>query len=419
MPYFRADPLGFVQRLSRMGDVTSVHILGRRGWILSHPDHVEALLVGQHRDVIKDRMTRELATVLGDGLLVADGERWRRQRRLAAPSFTPRAVGGYAKTMAEVSLRHVAAWPAGPTDIHARFVALTRDIVLKTVFGTDTATEAAEAVEVFQTEFVRQIRTVRRVLPRWVPTRGRRRIEAAVRELDRDVARIVADRRANGLGDDLLSRLIAATDEDGKPAFSDAQLRDEVVTLYLAGHETTALALTYAAWLLARHPEASARLRDEVRALSAPPGLADLGKLPWTSAVVDETLRLYPPAWAIGREPVVPVEVGGYTIPAGDTVWAFPWAIHRDARFWPQPSAFRPERFLAQDPARHRFAFFPFGGGPRVCIGSHFARMEAVIALATVMREVHFALDGDAPLQFLAAVTLRPAAGVPLRVLRE
>lgn len=413
---FRRDPLGFAEKLRDRADITTVEVLGRRGWVVSRPDHVDALFVGNHRDLQKDQTTHALHRVLGNGLLVAEGEAWKRHRRLAAPSFTPRAIAGYADAFSRIADRHAAAWKPGVVDVHHAFVGVTRDIVLETVFGTETATEAANAVDVFQEEFIRQVRTVRRVLPEWVPTRGRMRIDAAVRDLNRDIAKIVAERRAKGLGDDLLSRLMAATDEDGRPAFDDAQLRDEVVTLYLAGHETTALALTYAAWALAQNPEAGVRVAAEVAALPGLPTLADIARLPYTSAVIDETLRLYPPAWAIGRETTSPVKLGPVEIPAGDTVWVFPWAMHRDPRWWADPLAFRPERFL-EEGARKRPGYLPFGTGPRVCIGSHFARMEAILALASVARRFRFAPVDHAPLAFLAAVTLRPARDVRLALL--
>lgn len=413
---FRRDPLGFAERLRDHADITSVGVMGRRGWVLSRPDHADALFVGNHRDVRKDQTTHALHRVLGNGLLVAEGEPWKRHRRLAAPSFTPRAIEGYAAAMSRIAERHAASWRPGVVDVHEAFVGVTRDIVLETVFGTETATEAANAVDVFQAEFIRQVRSLRRILPEWVPTRGRMRIDAAVRDLDRDVAKILADRRAKGLGDDLLSRLMAATDEDGRPAFDDAQLRDEIVTLYLAGHETTALALTYAAWALAQNPDAGARVAREVAELPGPPTLADMARIPYTAAVIDETLRLYPPAWAIGRETTSAVRIGSVEIPAGDTVWVFPWAMHRDPRWWPEPLAFRPERFL-EEGARKRPGYLPFGTGPRVCIGSHFARMEAILALATVARRFRFAPVDHAPLRFLAAVTLRPAAGVRLALI--
>lgn len=418
LPDMRADPLGVAVRLRDAGDVSTLTILGRTGWVLSHPDHVEELLVGAHRDVIKDQMTRHLTGVLGNGLLVAEGEAWRRHRRLAAPAFTPRAVEGYAAQMGEIADRHAKGWPSGVADVHALFVAMTREIVLRTVFGTDRAGQAVDAVDVLMVEFVRQIRSVRRLLPEWVPTRGRRRVAAASARLDADLMAIVAEKRAGALGDDLCSVLMAARDEDGKPAFDDRQLRDELITMYLAGHETTALALTYTAWLLAHDPEANRRVRDEAKALTGPPTAADLPKLPWCAAVIDEALRLYPPAWAIGRETTAPMAFGGFDVPTGSSVWVFPWAIHRDPRWWDDPLKFRPQRWLTPV-ERPRFAFLPFGGGPRVCIGSHFARMEAILCLAAVAKHQQFQVAHDPPLRFLASVTLRPSDPVPLRLARR
>jgi len=414
LPQLRSDVLGMSEEARDTADVVLWRVLGRRGWVISHPDLLEAVWVGHHRDLIKDRMTKELSRVLGDGLLTADGASWRAHRKHAAPAFTPRAVAGYAAVMSSVAARHADSWAAGRFDALAQFSAVTRDIVLQTVFGDAGEGHAAiAAMDVFQVEFVRQVRSIRRLLPRWVPTRGRMRIDAAVRQLDRDLAALVAARRREGLGDELLSRLMAARDDDGSPAFSDRALRDEVATLYLAGHETTALWLAYAAWRLAMHPEAAEAVRDEARAVGDAPGLEDVPRLTYTAAFLDETLRLHPPAWGIGREAIAPIPVGDYTIPTGDTVWAFPWAPHRDPRWWPEPLAFRPERFLGP-PSWPRFAFLPFGGGPRVCIGQHFARMEAVLCLAAIARRVRF--RDPAPLAYLASVTLRPVGGVPLTV---
>lgn len=414
LPQLRADVLGMSEQARDTADVVLWRVLGRRAWVISHPDLLESVWVGHHRDVIKDRMTKELSRVLGDGLLTADGASWRTHRQHAAPAFTPRAVAGYAAEMSAVAARQVDTWGTGRRDVLALFSAVTREIVLRTVFGGAGEGDAAlAAMDTFQVEFVRQVRSVRRLLPRWVPTRGRMRIDAAVRRLDRDLAALVATRRREGLGDELLSRLMAARQDDGSPAFSDRALRDELATLYLAGHETTALWLTYAAWRLAHHPDAAAAVRDEARAAGEVLGLEAVPHLRYTAAFLDETLRLHPPAWGIGREAIAPIPVGDYTIPTGDTVWAFPWALHRDPRWWPEPLAFRPERFLGP-PHWPRFAFLPFGGGPRVCIGQHFAKMEAVLALAAVARRVRF--TGAAPLTYLASVTLRPVGGVPLTV---
>ncbi|MEZ4240289.1 MAG: cytochrome P450 [Myxococcota bacterium] len=270
--------------------------------------------------------------------------------------------------------------------------------------------------------FEREQRSVWRFVPAWVPGAHRRRAAAHTEELQALVLSLVAERRQRPAGDDLLWRLLEARDEDGR-GMDDAQVRDEALTLFLAGHETTALALSYALWLLALHPEAQAAVRAEGAALGRRPGAADLGALPYTAAVVQEVLRLYPPAWGFGRETVRPVTLGGRTLPAGTHVVTMPWILHRDPRWWREPARFRPERWLpgpggapAETASLPRFAYVPFGGGPRVCIGSHFATMEAVLALSVLVAERRYrAVPGFAP-KLVPSVTLRARDGVWVRV---
>ncbi len=413
------DPLDFMTRLQReWGDVASFRVGRDHFVLLSHPDDVERLLVAEKDGLVKDRVTHKLSDVLGQGLLTSEGDTWRRQRKLAAPSFQPKQVAAYGEVMVRTTLDHLP--PVGRACVHERMGALTLDVVVRTLFGAEPSNEAervgpltAELMSTFETEN----RTVWRIVPSWVPGRHRRRVKALTRELDGLLGDLIRARRTRPAGDDLLWRLLAARDDEGT-GMSDRQLRDEALTIFLAGHETTAIALSFALWLLAAHPEELRRAHAEVDALGAEPTTADLGRLPYVGAVVKEAMRLYPPAWAMGREAVAPLVIRGHAIEPGRQVAVSPWVLHHDPRWWIEPERFRPDRWsTGETTSLPRFAFLPFGGGPRVCIGNHFATMEAVLVLATILRHRSVARTGDPDPRLLAAVTLRPRDGMPLRFL--
>jgi cytochrome P450 len=421
---WRRDPLGFFAALAREhGDLVWLRLA--RLWLVSDPALVEQILVQQRDEFVKDRVTASLSSLLGNGLLTAEGETWRRDRKLCAPSFQPRHLAVYGDTMVDAAMQHLPA--PGERDVTEDMAALALDVVLRTLFGTDAADQeragrVGQVLGELMAVFVREQRTLWRFAPAWVPGAHRKLARTHTAELHALVLQLVEERRRRPPGDDLLSRLLEARDEDGA-GMDDAQIRDQAVTLFLAGHETTALALSYALYLLARHPDAQDAVRDEVSALGRLPGAADLAALPWTAAVVQETLRLYPPAWAFGREPVRDVTLGGQRIAAGEHVIAMPWILHRDPRWWHLPERFRPERWRPgadgappEVAGLPRFAYAPFGGGPRVCIGNHFATMEAILALAALVRHRRFRpVPGFAP-DLVPAVTLRARSGVLVRV---
>lgn len=414
----RGDPLGFFTRVARdYGRVARFRVGTTDIWLLSHPSDIEELLVGHRDQTIKDRSTRALSPVLGQGLLTSEGATWKRHRKLAAPSFQPRHLAVYADTMVDAALRHLP--PPGAGDVHDVTTRLTLDIVVRTLFGGDPGSAADRVGPVLgglMDAFEREQRTLWRLVPPWVPGPHRRRVREGTVELDALILALVRARRSLPAGDDLLSRLLEARDEDGR-GMDDQQVRDEALTLFLAGHETTSIALTHALWLLARHPVVQERVRAEVLALDGEPSFATLPRLIETRAVVQEVLRLYPPAWAFGREPVVPISIGGHRIPAGVQVVVSPWVVHHDRQWWTAPEQFRPERW-ATDAVREmpRFAYFPFGGGPRVCVGNHFATMETTLVLATWLRHRTFEpVSGFVP-ELIPAVTLRPRNGMQLRV---
>jgi cytochrome P450 len=418
------DPLAFVTQVSREhGGIACYYMGTARNWLVTDPAGIEAVLV-QHKDLMhKDVITNGLSRMLGQGLVTSENPLWKQQRKLAAPSFQPRHLAAYGQAMVQAAQRNRATLAPGPRDVHADMTAITLEIVLRTLFGSETAAgeKVAETVEIFMAAFEHEVRSVQRLLPAWVPTPGRARIARCRSEIVARLDAVVAARRAAGEeGDDLLGRLLAARDED-QNGMSDEQLRDEMVTLFLAGHETTALNLSFALWLLAQHPEIQAELAEERRVALAgrAAGPGDLGKLVLHDAVIQEAMRLYPPAWMMGRTPTAPVEILGHRVLPGEQILLPQWVVHRDPKFWPEPERFLPSRWLGDpSPASKlpRFAYFPFGGGPRVCIGNHFAKLEAVLVLATWLEGRVLGPAPGATLELMPAVTLRPRTGVQVQI---
>lgn len=418
---FARDPLGFLSRMAATyGDIVEYRFAGRRVVQLNHPDAVESLLVGENRHLIKDEVTRGLSMMLGQGLVTSEGAHWKRQRKLAAPSFTRRHVDGYGDAMARLTEDWVRSLPTDrPIDVHHAALELTRDIVLVCLFGTRPGPDQdiAGAIEVFMAEFQTEAQGWRRALPKAVWTPGRARVARARAEIDAVVAGFVAEARARGEGDDVICRLLAARDDDGAP-MDAGQLRDEVVTFFTAGHETTAIALTHLLDQLGRHAPVRARLEAEVEAVlgGRRPTVADLAELPYVEAVVKEVLRLLPPVWAMGREATAEVEVEGYRFEAGTQFFMAQWVVQHDPRWFPSPWAFQPERWLTSDVKLPKLAWSPFGGGARICIGNHFALLELQLALAVIAQSARFRLVDWRPLRLEPTVTLRPRDPVPMWV---
>lgn len=420
------DPVAFADEMASFGPISHTRVGNRHLWFVSDSELIEATLVGLHRELHKDEVTRRLAEIIGNGLVTSEDELWKRQRRLAAPSFTRAHIATYAGTMVECAREYADALEDGvATDVHADMSAVTLRIVVRVLFGADVADEVqavGEALETCMVYFDDEIHTWRMFLPRSVPTPGRRRFERARVDLDAILARYITARRDPGSrGDDLLSRFLEARDVDGS-GMDEVQLRDEAMTMFAAGHETTAIALTNALLHLARHPEAARRLDAELaeQLPDRDPSVTDVERLKWCDAVVRESMRLQPPAWIIGREPTEPVSLGGFEIGAGEAILVPIAAVHRSARWYDAPDTFRPERWLDGSCAGlPRFAYLPFGGGPRVCIGNHFAMMELVLVLATLWRRVRYEVPADFRMTYRPAVTLRPAAGLPATVRRR
>jgi len=422
-PWFARDPLGFLNHMARRhGDVVQYTFAGHRVVQLNHPDAIERLLVGSHKHLVKDEVTRTLSLMLGKGLVTSEGAHWKRQRRLAAPSFARRHVDGYGDRMVELAIDWAEALTDGSTvDVHHETLGLTRDIVLVCLFGMDPGPEhdIAEAIEQFMGEFLAEAQGWRKALPKGVWTPGRGRIAQAKAVIDAKVLGFIEAARQRDEGDDVIHRLLAARDDDGEP-MSTEQLRDEVVTFFTAGHETTAIALTHLLDQLGRHPEVQARLEEEVdRVLDgAPPSVAALEDLPYTKAVVHEVLRLIPPVWAIGREAIAPFELDGHRYEVGTEFFLAQWVVQHDPRWFPRPWAFAPERWL-DAPAIPKLAWMPFGGGARVCIGNHFALLELQLVLAVLAQRRRFGVVDWRPLRLEPTVTLRPRDPVRMRVERR
>lgn len=411
------DPLGFVTRVrDRYGDVARIDLAGVPFVLLCSPADIDIVLRERSKDFGKGALGAEKRRLFGKGLATSDGELWRRQRQLAQPAFHRDRIADYAAVVGELAREAIERAPPTPLDLHAELMRLTLRVVGKLLFGADIARGDASAVAGALGDvlpyFTRQSSFFLRLAPRPLRRLARIRFERAVDRLDRVIAAIIADRRRDPADHrDLLAMLMAARDADGAP-MSDHQLRDEVMTAFLAGHETTALALSWTFALLARHPDVDRLVADELRAAPALTWPA-VSALPMLGAVLKESMRLYPPAWILVRQAQRPVDLASCRIDAGAHVAICAWSVHRDPRWFAQPAEFRPERWLGDLEARlPRFAYFPFGGGPRGCIGSGLATMEATLVLATFLSRARFALEPDRMVDPEASISLRPRGGV-------
>ena len=443
---FRADRLAFFTRCAReYGDVVPMRLLGKPVLLLNRPDLIEQALVQQSKHFVKHFGLRFYKPILGNGLVTSEGDFWRRQRKLSAPAFQASRLAGYAEAMVSCTERMADGWErqhrdaaAGADgrvhDVQVDMMRLTLQIACKTLFGSDVCPDPdvvgaamEEGLEGIAARFSRPA-----PLPQWVPTPSNLRVRRSMRTLHAVVRQIIESGRAlvardpaggrDGAGrDDLLSMLLSARDEDGS-AMSGEQLLDEVLTLLLAGHETTALALSYSLYLLAHHPDAQAKLRaelQEVLGTGRPPAFDDLPRLPYLRNVVTESMRLYPPADFLGREAISACSVGEIPVQKGLTLFLSQWVMHRDGRYFRDPLAFDPGRWTeAFERSLPRFVYFPFGAGPRYCIGQQFAIAEAALVLAAVCRRFGFAPDPTFKLELHPGITLRPRAGVRLVVTR-
>jgi cytochrome P450 len=426
LPAAARDRLGFFTSTAReFGDVVPLRFGPFRYVLVSHPDLIEKVLVTENKSFMKSREVRMPRLTLGNGLLTSEGDFWLRQRRLAQPAFHRAQVAGYADTMVEAAERAAATWSDGETrDVHTDMLRVALDIAGRTLFGADVTTDAREiagALDTILAAFDKQFDS-KLPLPDTVPTPRNLRLRRTVKGLDTVVYRLIAERRAtNEDRRDLLSLLLHAQDEDGS-RMTDAQLRDEVMTILLASHETAAIALTWLWYLLGRHEQVEARLVEELERVlgGRAPTLADVPELRYTDMVVREVLRVYPPAWFFPRMARREVELAGYRVRRGESVILSPWVVHRDARWFENPEHFEPERWadgLAD--SLPKYAYFPFGGGPRLCIGAPFAMLELVLTTAVLAQRFRFSRTTDQVVEPRATFTLRQASDVPMTLYRR
>lgn len=422
---YARDPLNYLTNIARKyGDIVLLPTFGMPFYMLNHPDQIEEVLRHKHRCFKKDFYIIALRPLLGNGLLTSDGEVWRRQRAMAQPAFQAKQIQQYATTMVGHSDALVSTWRPGETrDIHVEMMRLTLRIVNKTLFDADVNDEEGSVGRDLEAAMEYYANPLA-MFPWWrhVPTLTNLRFRRTLRRLDGLIFKMIAERRASGVGNrtDLLSRLLVAQDEEGRK-MSDAELRDALTTLFLAGHETTALTLSYTFYLLAKNPEAEASLHAELDRVLGDrmPTVDDVSRLPYAEWAIKESMRLYPPAWTIGREALEDCEIGGCHVPKGAQILMAQWVVHRDPRFWPEPERFHPARW-GEERMKDlpRCAYFPFGDGPRICIGNSFAMMEAVLLLATIARHYRLELAEDRPLRLVPSVTMRPRDGIKM-IVRE
>ncbi|MFH5797835.1 cytochrome P450 [Haladaptatus sp. CMAA 1911] len=421
---FIRDPFGFMTRTAReYGDIAHWKELDGPMYQLNHPDYIEQVLVQNNQNYIKgEGFQHILGPVLGQGILNSEGAVWRRNRHLIQPAFHPEEIQRYSTMMTDFTEEELDTWEDGETRlVHEDMMEVTLKIVARALFGVDIDDEV-DTIGTALSEFMMGTENLANfILPPGVPTPSRMRIKDAREKLDGVVYRMIRERRNDADGEGVISTLLSATDEHGNH-MSDEQIRDEVVTLLLAGHETTALSLTLTMYALAQYPEVEEKLVAELDEVldGETPTMDDLSDLTYTERVVKESMRLYPPVPGIVREATKPDIIGGYEIPAGATVQMNQWVVHRDPRWYDDPRAFRPERWTDKfEKSLPKLAYFPFAAGPRRCIGDRFAMLEARLLLATIYQQYHIELTPEAELDLMATITARPKKEIPMTVHRR
>ncbi|MEM9008959.1 MAG: cytochrome P450 [Cyanobacteria bacterium P01_F01_bin.86] len=428
LPEYSRDPLGFMSRCARdYGDTVSLKGLVP-SYLFNHPDAIEQMLISQHDYLRKSEFVKIIRPLLGNGILLSEGDFWKQQRHLIQPAFHRKRIATYAETMVDYAEKMLDSWQPGQVrDIHQDMMALTLAIAAKTFFGSDLKSDIATIEKAVTLMLHHSDRRTQNALlfylPDAVPTPDNLRLRRAIKRLDGMVYRLIRQRRSEQdtsgkVSKDLLSMLLNMQADDGS-RMSDCQVRDEVNTFLLAGHETTALVLSWALYLLGQHPEIAEKLATETQTVleGRSPTLADLAQLPYTEWIVLEAMRLYPPVWVLARTAAQDCEIGGYVVKKGLTVLASPWVVHRDPRWFHEPDKFIPERwannFAKQLPS---FAYFPFGGGSRICIGKAFAMMESRLLLASVVTHYRLKLADPKPIAPWPSLSLRPQQPIRMRL---
>lgn len=431
LPRFRKNPPAFLLATAReFGDLAYMRLANQHAYLVSHPDAVRGILVTNQSNFTKSRMLERAKVLLGEGLLTSEGETHTRQRRLVQPAFHREHLIRYASDMVECAACSREQWQPGiETDISTEMMRLTLAIVGRTLFSADVTSDA-DNIGKAMTEIFALFDTLLMPFSDWIqklPIPPVRRFERARDRLDAIVYGLIADRRASGKdAGDLLSMLLLAHDEDRQSPnggrMTDKQVRDEALTLLIAGHETTANALTWTWYLLSQNPESEMKFHAEIDDVldGRLPAFDDVPLLPYTAGVFSESLRLYPPAWAIGRKSIHDYHIDGFRIPAKSILLSSPWVVHRDPRWFPEPERFDPDRWRSEiAEARPKFSYFPFGGGARVCIGERFAWAEGVLVLATIAQRWKMRLVPGHPVDTRAVITLRTRYGMKMTLERR
>lgn len=421
LPDIARSPLKFVSNLKeKYGDVAQFSLLGDNVVLLSIPEEIERVLLETGKRYTKFDPPYALRTILGNGLVSSEGDFWKRQRKLIAPAFHHQSIKQYADIMTDYTKDLMAEWQhGGERDVHNDMMLLTQRIIMKTLFDVDVsgnAQDAGEAFDAMMHALGSQMGGIEAVLPSFIPTPSRKAMHKGVDYINAMLIELIEQRKGKPSGGkyDLLTMMMDARDDEGQP-MTQTQLLDEIRTLYLAGHETTATTLSWTWHLLSQNPEVYAKLEAEVDSVlnGQLPTADDLPQLAYCNAVIKESLRCYPVAWVFQRTAAEDVELGGYHIPKGTMIWISPWVVHHDARWYPQPDSFMPERWLkekSEQPMRE--AYIPFAGGPRICIGNGFAMMESVLLLATLVQRYHVSLLPNHPVEIEMTGTIRPKFGL-------
>lgn len=423
---FRSDPLGFLEKTAaNYGDIATFRVFRKVGYFLNNPSFIRHVLVDNYRNYRKGPALGSIRRLTGNGLLASDGDFHLRQRRLIQPAFHRMQVAAFADMMVEFTSQHIARWSVGETrDLHAEIMQLTMSIVAKALFDANLSSEANELGAIFR-QLIEDFRpTSLSVLGPWfgkLPTLRNRRREHNAQVLDKVIYGLIKERRVGGEPKgDLLSLLLAAQDVEGdSTGITDRQLRDEMMTLFVAGHETIGNALTWTFYLLSEHPSVAERLKCELDNVlnGHAPTVDHLEQLPYTRMVLSEAMRLYPPVWAQVREAIGPDEIGGYPIKPGMLVLVSQWVMHRNPVYWKDPEVFRPERFdHVSEQSLLRYTYFPFGCGPRQCVGESFAWMEGMLLMATIIQSFRFEPLEQEPAKLDTRPALRPKNGLLMKL---
>jgi cytochrome P450 len=423
---FKRDPLGFLSRVERDYPGIARFRFAHLPMVnIGKPEYVKHVMQVNNKNYCKGIEYDHLKHILGQGLLTSEGDFWLRQRRLVQPAFHKKRIESFSETITNSTASLCKEWEERDQsegfDVHLEMMRLTLDIVGRTLFSSHVIEDASKierALSAIVEDNFKRIQTTINP-PIWLPVPQNLRLKRNIKVLDKVVLGIIEHRREIGedQGNDLLTMLMEVEDEDTGEKMSNLQLRDEVMTIFLAGHETTANALSWALYLLSTNPDAEAKFHAELQEVlgNRVPTFEDARNLPYTMAVINESMRLYPPAWVLGRTALADDEIDGFRIRKGDNIMIVPYLVHRNSEYWEDAEAFKPERF-ATDEKIDKFQFFPFGGGPRFCIGNNFAILEMQLVLAMIGQRFKLRLEKEQVIEPEPLITLRPRHGIQMKI---